>query len=107
MADGRWKFRVSLPCAFVLTSHQDVETIFGKHLVYLAVLFCLLTAVPLRAATGGSISGAVTDPSGAVIPGAALKLVTFLESATEDLNNESCDRNELSPGYALCQYIGF
>ena len=47
----------------------------GKHLFYLAIVFCLFTAVPLRAATGGSISGIVVDPSGAVIPGAVLRLV--------------------------------
>jgi hypothetical protein len=49
----------------------------GKRLFHLAIVLCLLAAVPLRAATGGSISGAVIDPSGAVIPGAALKLVNM------------------------------
>ena len=47
----------------------------GKYFVYVAIVFCFFAALPLHAATGGSISGAVTDPSGAVIPGAALKLV--------------------------------
>jgi Carboxypeptidase regulatory-like domain len=41
----------------------------------LAVVFLLLLSVPSWAATGGSISGVVADQSGAVIPGAALKLV--------------------------------
>jgi hypothetical protein len=41
----------------------------------LSFLFVLVAVLPLRAATGGSISGTVTDPSGAVIPGAALRLV--------------------------------
>jgi hypothetical protein len=35
----------------------------------------LLAAVPVYGAGGGSISGTVTDPSGAVVVGAALKLV--------------------------------
>ena len=41
----------------------------------LAIVFALIAALPLRAATGGSISGTIADPSGAVIPGAALNLV--------------------------------
>jgi hypothetical protein len=40
-----------------------------------AIAFLLLTSASLFAATGGSISGTVTDPSGAVISGATLKLV--------------------------------
>ena len=47
----------------------------GKRLFHLAIVFWLFTTVPLRAATGGSISGTVIDPSGAVIPGAVLRLV--------------------------------
>jgi hypothetical protein len=42
----------------------------------LAIVLLLLTALPLRAATGGSISGTVADSSGAAIPGAALSLVS-------------------------------
>ena len=41
----------------------------------LAVLFFVVAAWPLRAATGGSISGAVRDPTGAVIPEATLELI--------------------------------
>ena len=41
----------------------------------LAILALLFPGSPLRAATGGSISGTVADPSGAVVAGAALKLV--------------------------------
>jgi len=47
----------------------------GKSLFLLAVAFWLLAAAPLRAAAGGSISGTVCDPSGAVIPEATLRLV--------------------------------
>jgi Carboxypeptidase regulatory-like domain len=47
----------------------------GKRLFHLAIVFWLFTTVPLRAATGGSISGTVIDPSGAVIQGAVLRLV--------------------------------
>ena len=41
----------------------------------LALASLLVAALPLLAATGGSISGKVADPSGAVISGAALRLV--------------------------------
>jgi len=40
-----------------------------------AFLLSLFTAPPLHAAVGGSIFGTVTDPGGAVIPGATLRLV--------------------------------
>ena len=40
-----------------------------------AIAFLLLSIVPIRAATGGIISGTVLDPTGAAIPGAALTLV--------------------------------
>jgi hypothetical protein len=41
----------------------------------LAFLYIVLAAGPARAATGGSISGVTTDPTGAMIAGATLKLV--------------------------------
>ena len=47
----------------------------GKALLAFVMAVWLLPALPIRAATGGSISGTVRDPSGAVIPGAALQLV--------------------------------
>jgi Carboxypeptidase regulatory-like domain len=50
-------------------------TSVGARLASLAILFLLIVALPLRAATGGSISGTVVDPSKAVIPGAAFSLV--------------------------------
>jgi hypothetical protein len=43
--------------------------------VLLALSFLLVAAGPAFASTGGSISGTVADPSGAVIPGADLQLV--------------------------------
>ncbi|HZD51030.1 MAG TPA: carboxypeptidase-like regulatory domain-containing protein, partial [Silvibacterium sp.] len=49
--------------------------LIGKRLFCLAIVFCLFATVMVHAATGGSISGTVTDPSGAVIPGAVLKLL--------------------------------
>ena len=48
-------------------------------LVVVLVLACIL---PLRAATGGSISGTIADPSGAVIPGASLKLINMAQQTT-------------------------
>src|ERR1700730_2657267 len=43
----------------------------------LAIVFLLIAALPLLAATGGSISGTLADSSGAVIPGAILSLVNI------------------------------
>src|ERR1700723_1022290 len=47
----------------------------SMRLAFLATVYLLLVSVPLWAATGGSISGVVADQSGALIPGATLKLV--------------------------------
>ncbi len=49
--------------------------IVGARLSRFAILSLLIAVPLLQAATGGSISGTVTDPTGAVIPGAALSLV--------------------------------
>ena len=52
---------------------------------YFLVLFVttiLVPTSPLRAATGGSISGTVADPSGAVVAGAELKLVNTAQQTT-------------------------
>lgn len=45
----------------------------------LAIVFSLSLSLPLYAATGGSISGAISDSSGAVIPGATLRLVNIAQ----------------------------
>jgi hypothetical protein len=47
-----------------------------------AAIFLFLVAASLWAATGGSISGTISDPSGAVVEGATLSLVnTALQTA--------------------------
>jgi hypothetical protein len=66
-------------------SGQEVQMVASKRmfpvarvrapLSGLAIVFLLIVALPLRAATGGSISGTVLDPSGGVIPAVALRLV--------------------------------
>ena len=43
--------------------------------VFGVIASLLFTVMPMRAVTGGSISGTVSDPSGAVVPGASLRLV--------------------------------
>jgi hypothetical protein len=48
----------------------------------LAILSLFLASVSAWAATGGSISGVVTDQSGAVVSGAALKLVNVAQRMT-------------------------
>ncbi|MGO9337658.1 MAG: carboxypeptidase regulatory-like domain-containing protein [Terracidiphilus sp.] len=45
----------------------------------LIIVLLIVAAVSLHAATGGSISGTVADPSSAVIPGASLKLVNIAQ----------------------------
>ena len=47
----------------------------GSAFLRLLVLFSLFAAGPLHAASSGSISGVVVDPSGAPLPGATLRLV--------------------------------
>ena len=54
-----------------LASRDSLRTI----LLAFVMAVWLLPALPLRAATGGSLSGTVRDPSGAVIPGAILRLI--------------------------------
>jgi Carboxypeptidase regulatory-like domain len=49
---------------------------------YLALVILLAAVLPLWGATGGSISGTVVDPSGAVIPRAALSLVNAAQQTT-------------------------
>jgi hypothetical protein len=53
------------------STHSAARTSF----LILVIASILFAAVPLRAATGGGISGTVADPSGAVVAGATLKLV--------------------------------
>lgn len=51
-------------------------------LASVSFLFCLILTAPLSGATSGSISGTVTDPSGAIVRGAALKLVNTAQQIT-------------------------
>ncbi len=50
-------------------------------LLILAIASLLFSILPARAATGGSIAGAVTDPNGALIPGALLHLTNTAQHA--------------------------
>jgi Carboxypeptidase regulatory-like domain len=47
-----------------------------------AIAFLFLAAIPLRAAGGGSISGTVVDSSGAVVPGATVRLTNTAQQTT-------------------------
>ena len=57
-------------------------TTVSARLSSLAILCLLLATLHLQAATGGSISGTVTDPTGAVIPGAILSLINTAQGTT-------------------------
>ncbi len=50
--------------------------------LWTTLILMLLPCMICRAATGGSISGLVVDPSGAVIPGAVLQLVNMAQQST-------------------------
>jgi hypothetical protein len=52
-----------------------ISAVVGAAVFILIIISLFLAGTPLRAATGGSISGAVTDKSGAVVSGASLKLI--------------------------------
>ena len=54
---------------------KSARSVAIKSLLILVVLSLLSSALSLRAATGGSISGTVLDPSGAVVAAATLQLV--------------------------------
>jgi hypothetical protein len=53
-----------------------------EHPLLLIIAFLALAVAPMSAATGGSISGTVVDPSGAVVPGAVLSLVNTAQKTT-------------------------
>ena len=53
------------------TAPQTVRRLLSR----LVLILFFFSSLSLRGATGGSISGTVADPSGAVVAGAALKLV--------------------------------
>src|ERR1700761_439006 len=48
----------------------------------------LFLNLSLQAATGGSISGTVSDPSGAVVSGAALSLVNTAQQTTYEVHSD-------------------
>jgi Carboxypeptidase regulatory-like domain len=58
---------------------KRISAVVGAAVSILVVVSLFLAGPPLRAATGGSISGAVTDKSGAVVSGAILKLVNVAQ----------------------------
>jgi hypothetical protein len=51
-------------------------------LLILAIASLLLVALPSRAATGGSITGVVSDPNGALIAGGILRLINTAQQTT-------------------------
>jgi hypothetical protein len=58
----------------------------------LTAVFLLVASTSLYAASGGSISGTIADPNGAVIPGATLKLVN---TAQQSIWNAVSDKQGL------------
>ncbi len=84
----------------------------AKNCAALTIMFLLALAVPAVAQDQGRLVGTVSDDSGAVIPGAALKLVnqrTGVEASAESNANGAFTFPYLAPGlYALAvEYEGF
>ena len=68
---------------------------------FAVLLTCLLTLTALGQATTGSLSGSVSDPSGAVVPGATVTLVntaTGAERSAESNTWGTFDFQALQPG---------
>jgi hypothetical protein len=66
----------------VFRPRHSPQITVGKFRQLILVYIFLLSAVALWAATGGSISGTVTDQSGAVAPDATLELVNTAQHST-------------------------
>jgi hypothetical protein len=77
----------------------------GTKLAFLFAFFLLMAAPALHAQFGGSMNGTVTDPSGAVVPGATVKLTNPATQATRTATTNSTGFytfTELPPGnYAV------
>ncbi len=63
-------------------NHRQLTLRLDHSFLRMALLVVLLPCMVGRAATGGSISGSVFDPSGAIIPGALLQLVNTAQHTT-------------------------
>src|SRR5580658_5524125 len=67
-----------------MVASKSIFPVIGliARLLNLALVILLFAALPLRAATGGSISGTVTDPSGAALTGVSLSLINTAQQTT-------------------------
>ena len=71
---------------------QSAQSAARSTLLILAIASLLFSALPSRAATGGSITGLVADPNGALISGAILRLTN---TAQQTVYRAVSDRNGL------------
>ena len=76
-----WR-KSGLPSPLVQSKSISPAIATGSSLALQAVFSLLLLSAPSWAATGGTIAGVVADQSGAVIPGATLKLISIAQTTT-------------------------
>src|SRR5437764_7243120 len=72
-----------------------------KSLSFAVLLMCLLALTAFGQTTTGSLTGTITDPSGAVVPGATIKVVnadTGSERSAESNSQGVFDLQTLQPG---------
>jgi len=60
----------------------EVEELMHRTKLLIALLVLVISAAPALAQSNSSLQGTVTDPSGAVIPGATIEITNVATGAT-------------------------
>src|SRR5438093_11439874 len=73
-----------------------------RNRLFLAVILCVLSTIPLGAQATTSLSGSVTDLSGAVVPNASVTLVNDDTTAQREVRTDTEGRysfQQVQPGH--------